>query len=88
MKKSTLRAVAAAAALAFTAGPALAFHCPKDIAANKALIEAAEKKGFDTAKIAEAKRLNAEAQKLHDAGKHQESIDTAAKAKKLLEGAA
>lgn len=85
MKKSTVTAVAFAAALAFTGGPALAFHCPKDIAANKALIEAAEKKGFDEKKIAEAKKLNAEAQKLHDAGKHAESIEAAAKAKKLLE---
>ncbi len=87
MSKPTVMALAAAVAFMFAAGPALAFHCPKDIAANKALIASAEKKGFDKAKIAEAKKLNEEAQKLHDAGKHQESVDTAAKAKKLLEGA-
>ncbi len=84
MKKSTVTAVAFAAALAFTGGPALAFHCPKDIAANKEAIAAAEKKGVDKKTIEEAKKLNEEAQKLHDAGKHQESVDKAAAAKKAL----
>ena len=80
----TVPAVALAAALTLAAGPALAFQCPKDIAANKQLIAEAEKKGATKAKIDQAKKLNDEAQKLHDAGKHQESIDTAAKVKAAL----
>lgn len=84
MKKSTVTAVAFAAALAFTGGPVLANQCPTLIAANKVAIEAAEKKGVDKKKIADAKTLNDEAQKLHDAGKHQESIEKAAAAKKAL----
>ncbi len=82
--KHVVAAVAFAVALALASGPALAFHCPKDIAANKESIAAAEKAGKDPKKIAEAKKLNDEAQKLHDAGKHQESIDTAAKVKTTL----
>jgi exonuclease I len=85
MKKSTVTAVAFAAALAFTGGPVLANQCPKLIAANKVAIEAAEKKGVDTKKIADAKKLNEEAQTLHDTGKHAESVEAAKKAQKALE---
>jgi hypothetical protein len=79
-----MTAAALSAALVLSAGPALAFHCPKDIAANKQAIADAEKAGKDGKKVAEAKRLNDEAQKLHDAGKHAESIAAAEKAKAAL----
>lgn len=82
--KRIVTAVACAVALALASGPALAFHCPKDIAANREAIAAAEKAGKDPKKIAEAKKLNDEALTLHQAGKHQESIDTAAKVKGVL----
>ncbi|HEX7126023.1 MAG TPA: hypothetical protein VF406_09630 [Thermodesulfobacteriota bacterium] len=82
--KRSVTAIAFALALAMADSPALAFHCPKDIAANNEAISAAEKRGVAADKIAEARRLNDEALKLHQAGKHQESIDTAAKVKGVL----
>lgn len=82
--KTMVSAVALAAALVLAAGPALAFTCPKLIAANKQLIAEAEQKGVAKAKIDQAKKLNDEAQKLHEAGKHQESVDTANKVKPAL----
>jgi hypothetical protein len=82
--KRVVTAIAFALALAVASGPALAFHCPKDIAANNEAIAAAEKAGTDSKKIAEAKKLNADALKLHQAGRHQDSIDTAAKVKGAL----
>jgi hypothetical protein len=82
--KTLVTAAALAAALAISAGPALAAQCPKLVAANKEAIAAAEKAGKDPKRIAEAKKLNDEAEKLHGAGKHQESMDAASKAKTVL----
>lgn len=71
--KSILTAVAIAAALAFTSGPALA-DCFQDLMANTSkMIETAEQKG-DTRAASGAKKLSAEAQKLYDAGKQDEAI--------------
>jgi hypothetical protein len=76
------RLLALGAALLFAAGTAFAFHCPKDmkeiddaLAKNPKLTEAQAK---------EVKDLRAKGEELHKAGKHQESIDTLAKAKKIL----
>jgi hypothetical protein len=67
-----------AAALAFGANVALAGQCPMLV---KQLNEEIPKVS-DTKKAGEAKKLTAECQKLHDAGKHAESVakcDEAAK---------
>ena len=75
------RTVAAVATMLF-AGSALAFHCPKDM---KAIDEAlAKNPKLSEAQMSEVKKLRAEGETLHKAGKHQESVDTLAKAMKIL----
>jgi hypothetical protein len=73
-------AVAAAAALFSTA--ALAFHCPADM---KKIDEAlAKNPKLTEAQMTEVKKQRADGEALHKAGKHQESVDTLAKAMKTL----
>ena len=61
---------------------ALAFHCPADM---KKIDEAMAKNPKLTAEqMAEVKKYRAEGETLHKAGKHQESVDTLAKAMKIL----
>jgi hypothetical protein len=76
-----IRTALVAAAFAVASSSALAFHCPADM---KAIDEALPKAKLDAAKTAEVKKLRAEGETLHKAGKHQESVDTLGKAKKIL----
>ena len=76
-----IRTALIAAALALASGSALAMHCPQDM---KAIDEAMPKAKLSDAQSAEVKKLRAEGETLHKAGKHQESVDTLAKAKKIL----
>jgi hypothetical protein len=73
--------VIAVAVLALLAGPAMANTCPLLI---KQLNEAIGKMKMDDAKTKEGKALIAEAQKLHDGGKHADSVKKAEEAAKLL----
>ncbi|MBI3030066.1 MAG: hypothetical protein HYY64_11180 [Candidatus Rokubacteria bacterium] len=73
--------VIAMAALALLAGPALAGQCPLLI---KQLNEAVGKMKADDAMVKKAKPLIAEAQKLHDGGKHADSVKKAEEAAKVL----
>lgn len=66
----------------FTAGSAFAFHCPKDMKKIDAALAA--KPALAAAQLDEVKRLRAEGETLHQQGRHQESIDTLAKAMKIL----
>ncbi len=76
------RTVAAVAMMMF-AGAALAFHCPKDM---KAIDDAlAKNPKISEAQMSEVKKLRAEGETLHKAGKHQESVDTLAKSMTLLD---
>ncbi|MGN5129529.1 hypothetical protein ACTG13_07500 [Aeromonas hydrophila] len=69
------------ASLLFT-GSALAFHCTADM---KKIDDAlAAKPALSADKLAEVKKLRAEGEVLHKAGKHQESVDTLAKAMAML----
>ncbi|MGH8674742.1 MAG: hypothetical protein ACREVG_10560 [Burkholderiales bacterium] len=69
-------------ALAFASSTAFAFHCPKDM---KAIDEAlAKNPSVSAQQLEEVKKYRAEGETLHKAGKHQESIDTLAKAMKIL----
>lgn len=72
--------IASAALLASTA--ALAFHCPADMKKIDAALAAGPKVSAE--QLAEAKRLRAEGETLHKAGKHQESVDTLAKSMAIL----
>jgi len=61
---------------------AFAFHCPKDMKAIDAAL--AKKPSLSAAQMSEVKKYRAEGEALHKAGKHQESVDTLAKAMKIL----
>ncbi len=76
-----LRIVLGVALLAFSAG-ALAFHCPADMKKIDAAL--ATKPQLSQAQMDEVKKLRATGETLHKAGKHQESVDTLAKAMKIL----
>jgi hypothetical protein len=77
-----LRVGIAVVALLFSAGYALAFHCPKDMAKIDAAMKTAQLSPADKSKV-ETYRKEGEA--LHKAGKHQESVDTLAKAMQILD---
>jgi hypothetical protein len=76
-----IRSVLFAATLLF-AGSALAFHCPAEM---KKIDDAlAKNPKLTAAQMEEVKKDRAEGEALHKAGKHQESLDTLAKAEKIL----
>ena len=75
----------AAAALALgvlTAGGAMAAQCPKIMAEVDAKL--AENPALSSDQMAEVMKLRADGEALHKAGKHQESVDSLAKAKAIL----
>jgi hypothetical protein len=76
-----IRNIVVAASLALISSTALAFHCPKDM---KAIDDALPKAKLSAEQMAEVKKYRAEGEALHKAGKHQESVDTLAKAMKIL----
>ena len=68
--------------LVLASAQAFAFHCPMDM---KKIDEAMGKNPqLSAEQMAEVKKLRAEGETLHKAGKHQESVDTLGKAMKLL----
>ncbi len=78
--KKLMAITAVVAGLAFS-GVALASNCPVLIKQGK---EAAAKMNADDPKVKEANVKLAEAQKLHDSGKHGDSVKTANEALALL----
>ena len=76
------RKLALAVSLLFAAGSAFAMHCPKDM---KAIDEAlAKNPKLTEAQMKDVKAQRAKGEEFHKAGKHQESVDELAKAKKTL----
>lgn len=69
------------ALMAFS-GAALAFHCPADMKKIDAALD--KKPMLSAAQMSEVKKLRTDGEALHKAGKHQESVDTLAKAMKIL----
>jgi hypothetical protein len=77
-----LRILVVAAAFVLAAGNAFAFHCPKEM---KKIDDAlAAKPNITVAQMSEVKRLRAEGETHHKAGKHQEALDALGKAEKIL----
>ena len=77
-----LRHLAAAAVLAIMSNAAFAFQCPGEM---KKIDEAlAKNPKLSAAQMSDVKKFRAEGETLHKAGKHQESVDTLAKAKAIL----
>ena len=77
-----IRSLLAVGAFAF-AGAALAFHCPQDMAKIDAALAKSPK--LSDSQMQEVKKLRSDGESLHKAGKHQESVDTLAKAMKILD---
>jgi hypothetical protein len=70
------------ASLALASSVALAFHCPADM---KKIDDAlAKKPKLSDAQMAEVMKYRSEGEALHKAGRHQDSVDTLAKAMKIL----
>ena len=67
--------------LALASSSAMAFHCPVDM---KKIDDALPSAKLSAGQMAEVKKLRAEGERLHKEGKHQESVDTLAKAMKIL----
>lgn len=71
-----------AAAFALASSAAMAFHCPADM---KKIDDAlAKNPKLTSAQMTEVKKLRADGEASHKAGKHQDSVDTLAKAMKIL----
>ena len=77
-----IRDLALFIALTLASASAFAFHCPADMKKIDAALSKSPKLG--DAQMSEAKKLRAEGEAAHKAGKHQESVDTLAKAMKIL----
>jgi isopropylmalate/homocitrate/citramalate synthase len=72
-----------ATAMLFASSAALAFHCPADM---KKIDDALSKyPKLSAAQMADVKKFRAEGEAFHKAGKHQDSVDTLAKAMKILD---
>ena len=78
-----IRNIVVAVSLALASGAALAFHCPADMKKIDAAMAKSPK--LSEAQAAEVKKYRAEGEALHKAGKHQDSVDTLAKAMKILD---
>ena len=74
-----MKALLAAAALAFTlAGPAFAFQCPADMAKIDAALQTAQLTDEQKARVME---LRTQGEQQHQAGQHQQSMETLGEAK-------
>ena len=69
-------------ALALASAAAFAFHCPKDMKAIDAAL--AKNPSLSAEQMSQVRKYRAEGEALHKAGKHQASVDTLAKAMKIL----
>jgi len=77
-----IRGILVMLVMALASGSAFAFHCPADM---KKIDEAlAKNPKLSSAQMAEVKKYRAEGESMHQAGKHQDSVDTLAKAMKIL----
>jgi hypothetical protein len=76
-----IRSLFAAGAL-LASSAAFAFHCPADM---KKIDEAmAKNPKLSAEQMADVKKFRAEGESFHKAGKHQDAVDTLAKAMKIL----
>ena len=76
-----MKRIALFAALAFSASVAFAGNCPVEM---KAIDAALPKAKLNDKQAAEVKKLRADGEAFHKAGKHSESMATLGKAKKML----
>lgn len=69
-------------ATVFFSAAAYAMHCPADMKKIDAALD--KKPTLSAEQMTEVKKLRMDGEALHKAGKHQESVDTLAKAMKIL----
>jgi hypothetical protein len=79
--KMKLHTLLAATILALASGVAFASSCPKHM---KAIDAALPKAKLSAAQMSEVKKLRAEGEAFHKAGKHGESMEALTKAEKIL----
>lgn len=75
------RSILIATLFALTSGTAFASSCPKHMKAIDAALPNAK---ISAAQMSEVKKLRADGESLHKAGKHGESMDALGKAEKIL----
>ena len=76
-----IRNIIVAVSLALASSVAFANSCPKEMKAIDAALPTAK---LSEAQMTEVKKLRANGESLHKAGKHSESMDALGKAKKIL----
>jgi hypothetical protein len=76
-----MKRFAIALAVSLAAGTAYAHNCPNEM---RAIDAALPKANLDAGKMAEVKKLRAEGEQLHKAGRHDESMAALGKAKAIL----
>jgi hypothetical protein len=76
-----MKRLAMTVALALAAGAAFAHNCPNEM---RAIDAALPKANLDADKAAQVKKLRADGEQLHKAGKHDESMAALGKAKAIL----
>jgi len=79
--RKNMKRTALLVALAFASSLAFANNCPNEM---KAIDAALPKAKLDAKQTAEVKKLRAEGEQLHKAGKHSESMAALGKAKGIL----
>jgi hypothetical protein len=82
-EENDMKRIALFTALAFASATAFAFHCPADMKKIDAAL--AKNPKLSAAQMSEVKKYRADGEALHKAGKHQASVDTLAKAMKVLD---
>jgi len=78
-----MKRIALLAALALASASAFAFHCPADMKKIDAAL--AKNPKLSAQQMNDVKKFRADGEAMHKAGKHQESVDTLAKAMKVLD---
>ncbi|OFZ89075.1 MAG: hypothetical protein A3F74_04325 [Betaproteobacteria bacterium RIFCSPLOWO2_12_FULL_62_58] len=76
-----ISSIVVALSLALASSTAFAFSCPKHMKAIDAALATAK---ISDAQMADIKKYRAEGETFHKAGKHQDALDTLAKAEKIL----
>lgn len=76
-----IRSIVAAVALALASSAAFAGSCPKHMKAIDAALPNAK---LSAAQMSEVKKLRADGETFHKAGKHADSLEALGKAEKLL----
>jgi hypothetical protein len=77
-----LRSITVVLSLALASTSAFAFHCPIDMKKIDDVL--AKNQTLTEAQMSEVKQYRADGEAFHKAGKHQESVDTLAKANNIL----